>query len=160
VLRAVGLLIPLTSLRGQTVRSAIEVRDLAHVVASKHDHEKPCKTYSHTTVRGAPVPEEGEIVLKWCQVGDLFKGLSTQHVDTMLALRTGRDFQPLPQQVEAVGQADIVRVPHMVERPHVDRVVRHEHEFVPERFLDVRCESPLTLRVQIFFVGDWYKRWL
>ena len=103
-------------LRRQTVRSAIEVSDLPDIPSVEENHEKPCEPDPEPSVRRTAVTEKVEIVLKWREGQPLFARLPFKDLDAMLALSARRHLKPLPKKVEALGQARVFNVPHVIER--------------------------------------------
>ena len=48
----------------------------------------------------------------------------------VLALRTGRNFHPFPEQVETFGLSQLILFPHMIKGTDLHRIVGDENELV------------------------------
>ena len=136
-------------LRGEAVRPPVQERDLPHVLEAEHDHERAREAEPEAAVGRHAVAEEVEVELDGAEFHTLLFRLAHQHVVAVFALRTGGDLEPLPEEVEALGHLGPAGVAHVVERAHLDRVVGHENELVPELLPNVGADAPLALGVEI-----------
>jgi hypothetical protein len=78
-------------------------RDLADAVPTQHAHQKSSEPYSGSAVRRASVAEKFQIATQRFQRVTAFHGLLCQSVISMLALRTGRDLQPFPEEIKSLS---------------------------------------------------------
>lgn len=88
----------------QASRPPVQVGHLSNVASLEEDHQEARQTDAAPTVRRAAVPEEVEIVLQRLEAQPLAHCLLHQLLDAVLTLSTGRDFEPLPEKVEAHRQ--------------------------------------------------------
>src|SRR5437588_5868329 len=112
------------------MRTAVQERDLAYVVLPEHLHQQTREPEAEAAVRRGAVAEEVEVVLDRTHLHALLLRLREQLRVAVLALRAGGQLDAAPEKIEALREALVVLVAHVVEGPHRRRVVGHERELV------------------------------
>src|SRR5947207_2180815 len=88
--------------RPKTRRAAVKERDLADVRSVEEHHQHPREAEAVPAVRRAAVAELADVVLERLLGEALLADLREKDLRPVLALRARRDFDPLPEEVEAI----------------------------------------------------------
>src|SRR2546425_1446541 len=131
--------------------SPVNVGDFADVRLIEQDHQHPAEAEPKPAMGRTSVLEEVQVELDGLHGQPLLSGLRPQDLIAVFALGAGRHLHPLPQKVNPFRDGGAIRVAHVVEAPHLGRVVGHKHKLMPEFPRHMLSEESLARGVEVSF---------